>query len=733
MKKLLSVLLSAVMIFSAVVPFSALAETTQTATVQFSVFDGGVFTMEPQNIEVSADLSDKYSTGYKDDSTQPTILDATIAAHIAMFGEDFMSYAPLRISSSGWITQAFGESGSCSYRKNGVSEMNLLPTLSNNDYVEFMFYQDVTGYTDKYVSFDKRKVNISAGNTLTLSTKAEGYDSKYNIVYSPAKNLIVTVNGSDYGRTNNKGQISLTFSNVGTYKVTLKDGQKLDGAYIFVPYCEVTVTPKSTENTSNSLNGTQLSKYIDKEMSEAAKYVYNKTEFTISNAVDFLTYLNSGVTVSDSVKQAFVNSVKNNLSENNGKLYVNNNGTKSEDIGLYGAVILSLQKLGYNSKNFEGYNIDSAFEKIDLANTKYNPYYYRVAVEAANENFAMTLCDDLIKDYYQKGKGVNYFGYSCDNTAVFLTAISKYSAKYAAYVADAKKVIEKYTNANGAFYSMQYKNTNADSTALAMMAYSSIGDVNTAFNYYKNLVENFEYTTGKFTYNGQVNTYATKDSLIALEYFRSLVSKLKFEHPQEVGKREVISKATLNKNGMCKINCVICGKTVNETIYSPKKLSLASKSVVYTGKAITQNVTVTDSNSKCISSDYYTVSYKNNKKIGTATVVVTFKGLYSGTMSTTFAIVCPSTKIQKISTGKKSITAQWKKVAGVSAYQVQIATNKKFSKNKKTFKVSKKSTKVKIKKLKAKKVYYVRVRSYKIKNGKKVYSKWSTVRKVKTK
>ncbi len=91
------------------------------------------------------------------------------------------------------------------------------------------------------------------------------------------------------------------------------------------------------------------------------------------------------------------------------------------------------------------------------------------------------------------------------------------------------------------------------------------------------------------------------------------------------------------------------------------------------------------------------------------------------------------TKVQKISTGKKSITLQWKKISGVTAYQVQIATNKKFTKNKKTVKVSKKSKKTKIKKLKAKKVYYVRVRSYKKVNGKKVYSKWSTVRKVKTK
>lgn len=91
------------------------------------------------------------------------------------------------------------------------------------------------------------------------------------------------------------------------------------------------------------------------------------------------------------------------------------------------------------------------------------------------------------------------------------------------------------------------------------------------------------------------------------------------------------------------------------------------------------------------------------------------------------------TKVQKISTGKKSFTVQWKKISNISAYQVQIATNKKFTKNKKTFKVSKKSTKVKIKNLKAKKKYYVRVRSYKTINGKRNYSKWSAIKTVKTK
>lgn len=44
-----------------------------------------------------------------------------------------------------------------------------------------------------------------------------------------------------------------------------------------------------------------------------------------------------------------------------------------------------------------------------------------------------------------------------------------------------------------------------------------------------------------------------------------------------------------------------------------------------------------------------------------------------------------------------------------------------------------KTTKYKVKKLKAKKKYYVRVRTYKTVKGKKVYSSWSKVKSIKTK
>ena len=93
-----------------------------------------------------------------------------------------------------------------------------------------------------------------------------------------------------------------------------------------------------------------------------------------------------------------------------------------------------------------------------------------------------------------------------------------------------------------------------------------------------------------------------------------------------------------------------------------------------------------------------------------------------------------SAKLKKVKAAKKAVSVEWKKVSGVKGYQIQVATDKKFKKNKKTATVKKqKTTKVTIKKLKAKKKYYVRMRTYKTVNGKKVYSAWSKVKTVKTK
>ena len=92
------------------------------------------------------------------------------------------------------------------------------------------------------------------------------------------------------------------------------------------------------------------------------------------------------------------------------------------------------------------------------------------------------------------------------------------------------------------------------------------------------------------------------------------------------------------------------------------------------------------------------------------------------------------TSIKKLSKGKKKFTVTWAKVSGVKGYQIQYSSDKKFKKNNKSVTVTKqKTTKATVKKLKSKKKYYVRVRTYKTVNGKKLYSSWSKVKSVKTK
>ena len=93
----------------------------------------------------------------------------------------------------------------------------------------------------------------------------------------------------------------------------------------------------------------------------------------------------------------------------------------------------------------------------------------------------------------------------------------------------------------------------------------------------------------------------------------------------------------------------------------------------------------------------------------------------------------PVLKVGKTTKNKAKVT--WKKVKKATGYEIQYTTkgfgNKKDTK---TIKVSKaKITSAQLKKLKKKKTYYIRVRAYKMNGKKKVYGKWSTVKKVKIK
>ena len=393
------------------------------------------------------------------------------------------------------------------------------------------------------------------------------------------------------------------------------------------------------------------------DMLGAMNYLKASTPQTVANSYEVHKFAQAGGDVSE-----YLTALESNLKANNGKIMARQQGetADSENLVYYAVAIDILTILGKDVTNFGGYNIKQAFETFAQTNKNVsNPYFYRCIVEACktigSDKLARDLIDQMSKSY-KVGSGLDNWGYSCDNTSVYVATVAPYKAYYQTNYNDALKLIASYKKNKGYCYQTTFEE-NANSTAMALMAYSAAGDFDKAYEAYQ-LLKNFEsdknngvfmaadWKTGAMT----ENQLATADALRALSYFDNACEQ--------------------------KIKDLSNSDSTKPTQPAP-----------------------------------------------------TTKPETAKPQSTTPA----KTKVQKISTGKKSITVKWKKISNISAYQVQIATNKKFTKNKKTFKVSKKSTKVKIKNLKAKKKYYVRVRSYKTVNGKRNYSKWSAIKTVKTK
>lgn len=104
------------------------------------------------------------------------------------------------------------------------------------------------------------------------------------------------------------------------------------------------------------------------------------------------------------------------------------------------------------------------------------------------------------------------------------------------------------------------------------------------------------------------------------------------------------------------------------------------------------------------------------------------------TNSGTDQVAVAKVKSVKVSGSSKKIKVSWKKISGVSGYQIQYSTSKKFKKSKTVSVKKAKTVKTTIKKgLKKGKKYYVRVRAYKTVNGKKKTGNWSVTKTVKVK
>ena len=172
-------------------------------------------------------------------------------------------------------------------------------------------------------------------------------------------------------------------------------------------------------------------------------------------------------------------------------------------------------------------------------------------------------------------------------------------------------------------------------------------------------------------------------------------------------------------------------KTANNDITKATVSGISTKA--FTGKAITQNVTVKVGSTVLKNGTDYTVSYSNNKKVGKATVKITGKGKYGGVITKTFTINPAKQEIQKLTAKSKAFFIDWAQKGSATGYEIQYATNSKFTGAKKVTITNNKTDKTTVSKLSANKKYYVRVRSYTTVNGTKYYGAWSAVKNVTTK
>ena len=172
-------------------------------------------------------------------------------------------------------------------------------------------------------------------------------------------------------------------------------------------------------------------------------------------------------------------------------------------------------------------------------------------------------------------------------------------------------------------------------------------------------------------------------------------------------------------------------KTANNDITKATVSGISTKA--FTGKAIKQNVTVKVGNTVLKNGTDYTVSYSNNKKVGKATVKITGKGKYGGVITKTFKINPAKQEIQKLTAKSKSFFVDWAQKGSATGYEIQYATNSKFTGAKKVTITNNKTDKTTVSKLSANKKYYVRVRSYTTVGGTKYYGAWSATKTVTTK
>lgn len=300
-----------------------------------------------------------------------------------------------------------------------------------------------------------------------------------------------------------------------------------------------------------------------------------------------------------------------------------------------------------------------------------------------------------------------------------------------------KSAVEKITILNPELSLPEQLTLVVDTEKLTIAGY----DNSTAQKYAKALNISFEVIDKQCKHifdNGKVTKKATCKEAGIKTYTCSLCGETKTETIAKTGHtyKNVVTKATLSKNGKIENKCTVCGKISKTTTINYAKTIKLNRNVITTNGTVQRpTVTVTDSKGKALTyKKDFTVTYSNfnSKNVGRYTVTVKLIGNYSGTKTFPYYINPKPTEFVPSNKGgfkaiSRGFTIKWNRQASqTTGYQIQYATKRDFS-NAATITIANPNTTSYTSKGRAGNTrYYVRVRTYKkIGNG-TFYSNWNS-------
>lgn len=231
-----------------------------------------------------------------------------------------------------------------------------------------------------------------------------------------------------------------------------------------------------------------------------------------------------------------------------------------------------------------------------------------------------------------------FTGSSADAAAVTNCTVSGLTAKTYTGKAQTQSITVKYRNKtlkNGKDYTVSYQNNINAGTAYVIIkgkgSYS--GTVKRSFTIKPAIIYK------QCTFYKIASQYYTGSQIKPVPKIKNGTTTLKngtdftltYQNNVNKGTAKVYIKGKGNYSGSCSLTFSITARPVST-------LKITVPSATYNGKAQKPAVTVKYNNYKFKNGTDYTLSYKNNTKIGTATVTVKGKGKLSGTKSVTFKI-----------------------------------------------------------------------------------------------